>query len=70
MNERCCFQCYARFADTEGLEEHALYYGHQAYIERRLRRRRAVPAFTEPGPTQAEVDATLASIASALGEPG
>lgn len=70
MNEHTCRECRSRHATTKDLEEHARYYGHEAYITRRLRAKKSRPAFQEPGPSQEEIDATLASIASALGDPG
>lgn len=64
MGDHACWECRQFFTDPRQLEEHAQWYGHQAYIERTLRRKKK----KDEGPSQEEIDATLASIADALGE--
>jgi hypothetical protein len=65
MGDYWCHQCDYTFRDRLAYDEHN---SARHPIERRLRRKKAVPAFADQGPTQAEIDETLASIARALGE--
>ena len=60
MGRHLCPQCSAVYHEYDAMKNHLL-------MHRRLRRKPARPAFQQDtGPSQAEIDATLASIREAV----